>query len=60
MKMKYEDLSDFGNRRNTFDVGDSGSGFSRSMDFSPEKIYEILKARKETNKEHQNGKNQGK
>lgn len=60
--MKYEDLFDSCKRRNTnrFVVGGSGSGLSRCTTFPQEILDEFIKVGKKTNKEYQNGKNQGK
>ncbi|MGH0945203.1 hypothetical protein ACQVTS_29500 [Bacillus mycoides] len=58
--MKMKKYFDFSKRRNTFAVGGSGNCLSRCMSFPPEIINELVKELKETNKEHQNGKNQGK
>lgn len=60
MKMTYVDLTDFGKRRNTTVVGGSGRALSRCMTFPQEILDEYIKAGKKTNKEYQNGKNQGK
>ncbi|PFC08213.1 hypothetical protein CN284_27035 [Bacillus cereus] len=60
MKMKYKDLSDLFKRRNTFVVGGSGDGLSKCTTFPQEILDEFIKAGKETKKEYQNGKNQGK
>ncbi|MES9666288.1 hypothetical protein [Bacillus nitratireducens] len=59
MKMKYEDLSNLTKRRNAFVVGGSGDALSRCTTF-PQILDEFIKAGKETKKEYQNGKNQGK
>ncbi|WP_176546803.1 hypothetical protein [Bacillus pseudomycoides] len=57
--MKMKKNFDFSKRKHTFVVGGSGSGLSRCT-ICPQLINEFVKELKETNKEYQNGKNQGK